>query len=598
MDGLSIQYAKLPETKRNSTLLTRKPKSSQHLKTPSDRILFLQRTIGNQAVQRLIKSGTLRAKLKIGQPGDKYEQEADRVAEQVMRMPEPGVQRHPEENEDEELQAKEQPGHTAQVPPQVAANIQSLKGGGQPLSHLTRSFFEARFDQDFSQVRIHRDAKASRTAKAVNARAFTLGQNVVFGAGEYSSGTSSGRKLLAHELVHVVQQDGGGNAGLKRALTPFSANPTRNAAAMSTRAFTIGNQAGAERIILRSPPEKKAVTKWEDDYYYNTKKEAQQRVKKLKKTWTDARYHEVKVKGVTKWQVQKLGPEKAPSKTEPKTETKKGKSWTADANNFKKREDAEKRKKDLVAEDEWEKYRVTDIKKGENTFYRVEMQGKLKPGTTEFALTFDDGPHTASLGKGVNLTEKVLDSLAVEGIQGKGAFFVQTHAPYRGSTTIGTKLIKRMFTENYTVGIHTGGKKDHESHTSAQKAGRLEGELEQAKKHLKGISRSDPSLVRAPYGKTNAEVRKVYAKLSLTHLHWDIDGDPGGSHPLEKLKGFFDSGLSALKRGSKGTFHPKTGASSRIIVLFHDIRKGTANNIRDMIKHIKKRVPKAKFEKP
>ncbi len=103
MGGLAIQYAKLPETKRkNSPLRIQRKKSSQPIKTPADRILFFQRTIGNQAVQRLIKSGTLQAKLKIGQPGDKYEQEADRVADAVMQMPEPGVQRQVEPEEEEE----------------------------------------------------------------------------------------------------------------------------------------------------------------------------------------------------------------------------------------------------------------------------------------------------------------------------------------------------------------------------------------------------------------------------------------------------------------------------------------------------------------
>ncbi|PPA80364.1 MAG: hypothetical protein C00003105_00429 [ANME-2 cluster archaeon HR1] len=70
--------------------------------SPVDRILYLQRTVGNQAVSRSMKSGALQAKLKIGQPGDKYEQEADRVADAVMRMPEPGVQRQVEPEEEEE----------------------------------------------------------------------------------------------------------------------------------------------------------------------------------------------------------------------------------------------------------------------------------------------------------------------------------------------------------------------------------------------------------------------------------------------------------------------------------------------------------------
>jgi len=92
MGEISRLYAKTPDVKKsNSVLLTQRMKSSQPIKTPADRILFLQRTIGNQTVQRLIKSGGLQAKLKIGLPGDRYEQEADRVAEQVMWLPELAV---------------------------------------------------------------------------------------------------------------------------------------------------------------------------------------------------------------------------------------------------------------------------------------------------------------------------------------------------------------------------------------------------------------------------------------------------------------------------------------------------------------------------
>jgi hypothetical protein len=99
--------SKKPEIKRdNSASNLRKTNYSLSLSSPTDRILFLQRTIGNQAVQRMIKSGTLQAKLRIGQPEDIYEQEADRVADAVMRMPEPGVQRQVEPEEEETLQTK------------------------------------------------------------------------------------------------------------------------------------------------------------------------------------------------------------------------------------------------------------------------------------------------------------------------------------------------------------------------------------------------------------------------------------------------------------------------------------------------------------
>ncbi|HIH86658.1 MAG TPA: hypothetical protein HA304_01990, partial [Methanosarcinales archaeon] len=104
------QITKAPEVKQsNSNSRVRRTEHLRSLNTPVDQILFLQRTAGNQAVSRLIKSGALQAKLRMGQPGDIYEQEADRVADAVMRMPEPGVQRQvgPEEEEEEEtLQAK------------------------------------------------------------------------------------------------------------------------------------------------------------------------------------------------------------------------------------------------------------------------------------------------------------------------------------------------------------------------------------------------------------------------------------------------------------------------------------------------------------
>jgi len=88
--------AKSSVTKRNNTVFhIRKMVSSQSKNSPINHILHFRRTIGNKAVQRLFKSGVIQAKLKIGQPGDKYEQEADRVADQVMSMPEPQIQRAP-----------------------------------------------------------------------------------------------------------------------------------------------------------------------------------------------------------------------------------------------------------------------------------------------------------------------------------------------------------------------------------------------------------------------------------------------------------------------------------------------------------------------
>src|SRR5262249_20278147 len=85
---------------------------------------------------------------------------------------------------------------------------QSLRGAGQPLDTLTRTFFEPRFGRDFGGVRIHTDTTAARSAAAVNARAYTVGDEVVFAAGQYAPGTVEGRRLLAHELTHTIQQSG------------------------------------------------------------------------------------------------------------------------------------------------------------------------------------------------------------------------------------------------------------------------------------------------------------------------------------------------------------------------------------------------------
>ena len=199
-------------------------------------LLGLQQEYGNRFVQRVIGQYRVQAKLRIGQPGDIYEQEADKVADQVMRMPEPGyeekpiqtnplsdqitrlIQRqYPEEKEEEEeremeeevIMPKQAGERQSKVAPTLETQVNSLKGGGQPLSPSVRNFFEPRFGYDFSQVRIHTDGRAARGARGVNAKAYTSGRDVVFATGQYRPETGEGRQLLAHELTHVVQQNGG-----------------------------------------------------------------------------------------------------------------------------------------------------------------------------------------------------------------------------------------------------------------------------------------------------------------------------------------------------------------------------------------------------
>jgi hypothetical protein len=98
-----------------------------------------------------------------------------------------------------------------------------LHSSGQPLNAGMRAFMEPRFGHDFSQVRVHTDTKAAESAQAVNALAYTVGREMVFGAGQYAPGTDAGRRLIAHEMAHVVQQSstGGNHVDEKRGLTPI-----------------------------------------------------------------------------------------------------------------------------------------------------------------------------------------------------------------------------------------------------------------------------------------------------------------------------------------------------------------------------------------
>jgi Domain of unknown function (DUF4157) len=192
--------------------------------------------MGSRAVVRhILHSPRPQPKLTVGAPNDAFEREADHVADQVMRMPEPEVaaagpppqvQRLCAECEDErrgkgtvqrlcshcedEMRAKEEPGETPEVPDGFAQRFTALHDAGQPLPASERAFFEPRFGRDFANVRLHAGPAASELASSVHARAFTVGDSIVLGAGQYAPGTSAGRQLLAHELTHVVQQGGGG----------------------------------------------------------------------------------------------------------------------------------------------------------------------------------------------------------------------------------------------------------------------------------------------------------------------------------------------------------------------------------------------------
>jgi hypothetical protein len=147
----------------------------------------------------------LPAKLVLGEPGDALEREADGIAARVLESTAAAPRRvspAPVPRIDRRAAA----GAMANTAP--ASVAATLARGGEALSPGTRAFFEPRFGHDFARVRVHRDAAAAQSARDVAAHAYTVGHHVVFASGQYAPETVAGRRLIAHELAHVLQQSG------------------------------------------------------------------------------------------------------------------------------------------------------------------------------------------------------------------------------------------------------------------------------------------------------------------------------------------------------------------------------------------------------
>ena len=161
--------------------------------------------------------GTVQAKLVVGEVNDPLEYEADRVADQVMRMPNPdlSISATPLQSSPKDTLCKTEVAKTSQAGrgesvtavgsefPSIAENV--IRSPGRSLDPCVRDFMESRFSRDFSQVRVHDDEQSANAAHAVSARAFTAGSHIVF-AEPLDKSSDQGRRLLAHELAHVAQQ--------------------------------------------------------------------------------------------------------------------------------------------------------------------------------------------------------------------------------------------------------------------------------------------------------------------------------------------------------------------------------------------------------
>ncbi len=168
--------------------------------------------------QCFFSPAAIQAKLQVNQPGDVYEQEADSMADKVMRMPgsastffKPAaeqVQRKCSRCEEENKLQKKEAGGTGNHAFVTSLVQETLSSAGQPLEPGTRSFMESRFGYDFRNVQVHDDSAGHQSAQQINAQAYTHKNHIAFAPGKYQTGTDAGKRLLAHELAHVIQQNG------------------------------------------------------------------------------------------------------------------------------------------------------------------------------------------------------------------------------------------------------------------------------------------------------------------------------------------------------------------------------------------------------
>ena len=196
-------------------------------------------------VNKIIKKTpkpTIQAKLTIGASNDKYEHEADAMANYIMRMPQTyssqplskggnGIQRKCTKCKEKDENIRRKPlmmkseGGAPVATQALGSQLNKTKGSGSPLPSGTNSFMGNAFGADFSNVRIHTGGSAIQMNQGLNARAFTHGSDIYFNRGQYQPGSSEGKRLLGHELTHVVQQNDQKTPTLQRYNCPSSSSP-------------------------------------------------------------------------------------------------------------------------------------------------------------------------------------------------------------------------------------------------------------------------------------------------------------------------------------------------------------------------------------
>ena len=164
---------------------------------PGSRFVPIRGRSGNEALQ---------AKLKVNTPGDHYEQEADDVANKVLRMEDENAPHDKTKSHGITPLIQSKDNTNIAVGPAISDKIKYSRGQGSGLDSDTQKFMSSRFGHDLSTIKIHANEEAARLNQEINARAFTVGRDIYFNEGEYQPGSEKGKLLLGHELTHVIQQ--------------------------------------------------------------------------------------------------------------------------------------------------------------------------------------------------------------------------------------------------------------------------------------------------------------------------------------------------------------------------------------------------------
>jgi Domain of unknown function (DUF4157) len=260
-----MRFVLEPEKKSSESRKVRSG-SFAHLKNDRESLPDGQHHAGNQAIQSLLRWGLLQPKLTIGSINDPVEREADSVATRIVGVPSRRSGQSSPRSSHQESLLQRLPIHqeSSSSAPGIVEQVQH--SAGRPLDPATRTFFEPRIGQDLGHIRVDTDQEASDSAHSIHALAYTVGRDIAFAQGRYSPHTDEGKRLLAHELVHTVQQSSRASSVVQR--TPDLGGLTVSVALAGTTVPISGAKVHIDQKLVSSSKSVDLVTESDGDTPY------------------------------------------------------------------------------------------------------------------------------------------------------------------------------------------------------------------------------------------------------------------------------------------------------------------------------------------